>query len=49
MVFYLLTGFALAAIVFLVMVSVQLFKIEKAVSDITHLTEHRVKKIYEKD
>jgi hypothetical protein len=49
MVFYLLAGFALTAIVFLVMIAVQLFKIEKNIADISDFAEHRVKKIYAKE
>jgi hypothetical protein len=47
--FYLLAGFALAAVIFLVMVAAQLFKIEKEIGAITDFAEHRVKKLYEKE
>ena len=49
MIFYLLAGFSVAAIVFLVMVAVQLFKIEKEIGAVVDFAEHRVKKIYEKE
>jgi hypothetical protein len=49
MIFYILTGLALAAMVFLVMVVIQLFKIEKAITDVTGATEFGVKKNYRKD
>jgi hypothetical protein len=46
--FYLLAGFTIVAVAFLIMLSVQLFRIEKAIAEVTELAAFRVKKIYEK-
>jgi hypothetical protein len=46
--FYMLVGFAVVAVAFLIMIAVQLFRIEKAISSVTELAAFRVKKIYEK-
>jgi hypothetical protein len=46
--FYLLAGFTIVAVAFLIMISVQLFRIEKAIAEVTELAAFRVKKIYEK-
>jgi hypothetical protein len=46
--FYFLTGFTVVAVAFLVMIAVQLFRIEKAIAEVTEATEFHVKKIYEK-
>ena len=46
--FYFLAGFTLVAVAFLVMIAVQLFRIEKAIADVTEVAGFRVKKIYKK-
>lgn len=48
MLFYLLLGFAIVAFLFLLMITVQILTIEKAVSTLVERTEFFVKKIYEK-
>jgi len=49
MVFYILAGFALVTVAFLIMVSIQLFRIEKAIAEITEVTAFSVKKKYQKE
>jgi hypothetical protein len=44
--FYILAGLMIFAILFLVMIATQLFKIEKSISEVAELTEHRIKKLY---
>jgi hypothetical protein len=46
--FYLLLGFAVLSLAFLLMLTVQFLSIEKTVSDLTDRTEIFVKKIYAK-
>jgi hypothetical protein len=46
--FYILLCFSLMAVAFLIMLLVQLLRIEKSVSEITGHAEAQVKKIYEK-
>jgi hypothetical protein len=48
MIFYLLLGFAIVMVAFLLMIAVQLFRIEKAISQVTEVAAFKVKKIYEK-
>jgi hypothetical protein len=48
LIFYILAGFGFIAILFLLMIAGQLFKIEKALADLAVLVEHRVKKMYER-
>lgn len=47
MLFYILCGCALVAGAFLLMIAVQLIRIEKSMTELTLLAEHRVKKMYE--
>jgi hypothetical protein len=49
MVFYILSGLALVTGVFLIMVAIQLFRIEKSVAEITEVTEFSVKKKYQNE
>jgi hypothetical protein len=49
MMFYILAGLALIAVAFLVMISIQLFSMEKSIMAVTELVEFKVKKQYEKD
>ncbi|MCU0609829.1 MAG: hypothetical protein MUF22_08710 [Chitinispirillaceae bacterium] len=44
--FYLLAGLAVVAVAFLVMLSVQLFRIEKAVGVLAERVEIQVKKLF---
>jgi hypothetical protein len=46
--FYLLLGFAVLSLAFLLMLTVQFLSIEKTLSDLTDRTEFYVKKIYAK-
>ena len=46
--FYILAGLIIVVLMFLVMIAMQLFKIEKAIFEVSELTEHRVKKLYAK-
>lgn len=49
MVFYILAGFALVTVAFLVMVVIQIFRIEKVIAEITEVTSFSVKKKYQKE
>jgi hypothetical protein len=46
LVLFLLDGFGAVAVLFLLMAAMQLFKIEKALGEVTLLAEHRIKKLY---
>lgn len=48
MLFYVLLGFAIVAVAFLVMISIQLLRIEKMVSDMAEIAELNVKKLFQK-
>jgi hypothetical protein len=49
MVFYILAGLALVTFAFLVMIAIQLFRIEKSIAEVTEVTEFSVKKKYQKE
>lgn len=49
MVFYILAGLALVTVAFLIMVAIQLFRIEKSVAEATEVAEFSVKKKYQKE
>lgn len=49
MVFYILAGLALVTVAFLVMIAIQLFRIEKTITEVTGVTEFSVKKNYQKE
>jgi hypothetical protein len=49
MIFYILAGFAMIAVAFLVMIVIQLLRIEKTVAEITEVTGFTVKKTYQKE
>jgi hypothetical protein len=47
--FYILSGLALVTVAFLIMLAIQLFRIEKSIAEATEMTEFSVKKKYQKE